>query len=462
MRRMRSAISVIVGVLGVASCARTQPTASRREVGDLLEAGGGPADAIAAEQDEESRAQIRDRVADLMQEPLTLDRALQVAVLNNRSLRATLEELGVAQADLVQAGLLANPVVAGDLVNSTTGNGLGGGLSLSQSLLSAFLIPARRRLAKAQLRFAVVTVADATLALVRDVKVAYAEAQAALALRDLHKTLVQTAEVASELADRQHAAGNIPDLDRELFAAELDAARLELAERDLDVKETREQLNRLLGLWGPQVDWTLGSALPSETVVDESLEQLEATGIRQRLDVSAARANVEAIEYAIKLRRRGIVPQVDAGPVARNEVGNDAGHEWVIGAELSIEIPIFDPGHADFARLRAHLRQAQHALEQTAIEARSEIRTHREELVTASARANYLRQTVLPRRQRVGQRAIERYNGMLLSAYELLELRAQQVDAHIGYIEARREYWTARAELERAVGGRLPHGADEP
>ena len=127
MRPMRPAISVIVGVLGVASCARTQPTASRREVGDLLEAGGGPADAIAAEQDEESRAQIRDRVADLMREPLTLDRALQVAVLNNRSLRATLEELGVAQADLVQAGLLANPVVAGDLVNSTTGNGLGGG-----------------------------------------------------------------------------------------------------------------------------------------------------------------------------------------------------------------------------------------------------------------------------------------------------------------------------------------------
>lgn len=453
---------LVASAVSVIGCAPTKPTAARRDVGELLAAGGGPADAIPADQDEESRGRVQERVVALLQEPLTLDRALQIAVLNNRSLRATLEDLGVAQADLVQAGLLANPVVAGDLVSSTRGNGLGGGLSLSQSLLSAFLIPARRRLAKAQLRFAVVTVADATLALVRDVRVAYADAQAALALRDLQKTLVQTSEVAADLAERQHEAGNLPDLDRELFAADLDAARLELAERDLEVKRTREQINRLLGLWGSQVEWTLGTPLPFATGGTGSLEKLEAVGVRQRLDVSAARANVEAVEYAIKLRRRGVVPQVDAGPVARNEVGNDAGHEWVIGAELSIEIPIFDPGHADFARLRAHLRRAQHEFEQTAIVARSEIRTHREELVTAARSAEYLRQTVLPRRELVGQRALERYNGMLLSAYQLLELRAQQAEAHAAYVEARREYWTAYAELERAVGGRLPNGSAEP
>jgi hypothetical protein len=72
-------------------------------------------------------------------------------MLNNRELRATLEELGVAQADLVDAGLLANPTISGDLVNSTRGNGLGGGLALSQSLLSVFLIPAKRRIAKTRL-----------------------------------------------------------------------------------------------------------------------------------------------------------------------------------------------------------------------------------------------------------------------------------------------------------------------
>ena len=185
---MRGRVAV---ALLAAACASTRPDAARRDVADLVAEAGGPSDVIEARQSEESRAQVRKRVAELLQEPLTLERALQIAVLNNRGLQATLEELGVAQADLVEAGLLDNPTIGGDLMISTRGNGLGGGLGLSQNLLGVFLIPARRRVAKARLQHAVLTVADATLALVRDVKVAYVDVQAAVAMRDVHRTLAQ-------------------------------------------------------------------------------------------------------------------------------------------------------------------------------------------------------------------------------------------------------------------------------
>jgi hypothetical protein len=126
------------------ACASVKPTEARRDVGELVEQRVGVPEAVPEKQDAESRARVRARVDELMAQPLTVERALQVAMLNNRELRATLEDLGVAQADLVQAGLLQNPVISGDLVNSTRGNGLGGGLGLSQSLLSVFLIPAKR------------------------------------------------------------------------------------------------------------------------------------------------------------------------------------------------------------------------------------------------------------------------------------------------------------------------------
>src|SRR5947209_3293520 len=48
-------------------------------------------------------------VAKLLEAKLSADTAVQVALLNNRSLQATYEELGIAQADVVQAGLLTNP-----------------------------------------------------------------------------------------------------------------------------------------------------------------------------------------------------------------------------------------------------------------------------------------------------------------------------------------------------------------
>jgi len=447
----------LVLALATGACASTKPTEARRDVGDQLAARGGPRDVITPEQDARSREEVRARVDALLAEPLTEEHALQVALLNNHDLLATLEDLGVAQSELVAAGLLDNPVLGGDLVISTRGYGLGGGLALSQSLLSAFLVPAKRRLAALQLEMAVVGVTDAALALVRDVKVAYAEAQAARASLRLHRTLAQAAEVADELSQRQHEAGNLPDLDRGLFASALDEARLHRSEAQLQWVEAREQLNRRLGLWGPRVGWTLaGDALPEPPAREADLSALEQAGIEQRLDVSAARYEVESMQRALELRRRGLVPDIEAGVEARNEVGDDEGHEWVVGPSLSIELPLFDPGHADLARLRAQLRQSEHRLQQRAIEARSHIRVQRERLVIARRRVQYLAETVLPRWETLSARALERYNGMLLGAYDLLDLREEALRVRQDHIEALRDYWVARAELERAVGGRLP------
>ncbi len=449
---------IAVLCLVATGCASTHPTAAYDEVGQMLADRQGVVDVLDGDP-QRSAEQVQQRVRQLLADPLTVEGALEIAMLNNRGLLATLENLGVAQADLVEAGLLDNPTIGGDLVSSTAGNGLGGGLALSQSLLSAFLIPAKRRLAKARLQLAVVRVTDATLALVRDVKVAHTEVLAANASQDIHRTLTQAAEVADDLAQRQYDAGNLTQMERALLGTALDEAKLDLAQHQLETLEATERLNRLLGLWGDQLHWTLAGSLRPPAPQEAALHDLERVGVGQRLDISAARFEVESIERAVELRRRGVVPQIEVGIEARNEVGNDAGHEWVLGPSLSVELPIFNPGHADFARLRAQLRQAQHRLQQLAIAARSHIRVHRARLLTARQRVDYMRDVVLPRHEVISARALEHYNGMLIGAYDLFDLRTQQVMAQQLHVEALRDYWIERAQLERAVGGRLPAGA---
>ncbi|HEY0135375.1 MAG TPA: TolC family protein [Nannocystis sp.] len=439
-------------------CASVKPTESRRDVGELVEGRLGLPAMIPEEQDAESRARVRARVAELMAEPLTPDRALQVAMLNNRELRATLEELGVAQAELVQAGLLQNPVISGDLVISTKGNGLGGGLALSQSLLSVFLIPAKKRMARTRLQHTVVMVGQAALSLARDVRVAFVTAQATEQAVALHRSRAQAAEVAHELAQRQFDAGNITPLDQQLFAAALDRARVELADAQLAATVTREELTRLLGLWGEDVAWAFAAPLESALPPETDLAQLEQQGMRDRLDLSAARYETQSIEYALALRRRSMLPDLNVGVTARNEVGDDVGHEWVLGPSLSLTLPIFDPGHADIARIQAILRQAQHRLQDAAIHVRSEIRVHRAELVAARRKVEYYERTVLPRAESITELTLREYNAMLVGTYQLLETRTDQIEAHQEYVEALRDYWVARSELELAVGGRLPSG----
>jgi len=161
------------------------------------------------------------------------------------------------------------------------------------------------------------------------------------------------------------------------------------------------------------------------------------------------------MERVVQLRRRGIIPDVEVGVESRNEVGDDEGHEWVIGPSLAIELPIVDPGHADLARLRAELRRAQHGLQHQAVVARSEIRLHRAELESARNKAVYVREHALPRQEKISQLALERYNAMLIGTYDLLNIRTEGIEVEEHAVAAVHDYWVARAELELALGGRL-------
>lgn len=67
----------------------------------------------------------------------------------------------------------------------------------------------------------------------------------------------------------------------------------------------------------------------------------------------------------------------------------------------------------------------------------------------------YYHDTVLPLRQQIVDEAQLYYNGMLIGVYELLLAKQNQINAGREYIEAWRDYWIARADLERVVGGRL-------
>lgn len=69
---------------------------------------------------------------------------------------------------------------------------------------------------------------------------------------------------------------------------------------------------------------------------------------------------------------------------------------------------------------------------------------------------DYYRATVLPRTEAIAKLTMEQYNGMLIGTYQLLETRSDQIEARREYVEAVRDYWVERSELELATGGRLP------
>ncbi|NOJ79498.1 TolC family protein [Myxococcus xanthus] len=452
-------LSLLVGAALLAGgCASIQKERGHAEVAALVEERLGHK--TRWNQGTPEDAEVARHLDALLKEDLTSDHSVEVALLNNPALQATYEDLGVSQADMVQAGLLSNPTLDGSIGFPISGRGVSEHeVSLVQDFVDLFTLPLRKRVAQEQFMADTLRVAHEALATAAKVRKAFSEVQALQQLMELRRMALQAAVAAADLSARLRTAGNITELELASEQAAAEGARLELAEGELALIEARESLNRLMGLWGPRTQWTLSEKLPPLPDQEVSLAHLESLAIRQRLDIDAARKQVMLLWNALEIAR-------STRFFGRVEVGvhehRDADGPRLFGPTLSLELPIFDQRQALIARLEAQHRQGERRLMELSVNTRSEVRAARARLLALRQVADRYRRVVLPLREKVVEQSQLQYNAMQIGLFQLLSAKREQVEAYQGYIEAVRDYWMARADLEQLVGGRLREGRVAP
>lgn len=398
---------------------------------------------------------VDETVRALLDNTLTPDESVQVALLNNRRLQATYEDLGVAQADLVEAGLLQNPVFLGQIrVPGRPANPWEA--DVTQNFLDIFILPLRKRVAEAEFERVKSRVAFVVVEHAAQVRSAYYRLQGAAQLREMRSTAAEAMEASAELANRQFSAGNITDLNRSNEEALHEQAISELLQSDAAVRTLRERLNGLMGLWGEEASrWQIASRLPDPPATELSLEHLETLALSQRLELSEARREIDVVAQSLGLARlrraSGGITQFDlAGHYEREPEGIAT---W--GPSLEITLPIFNQGQAALARAESQLRKSQQHFAALSAQVRTEVRVASESMFAAYRLAERYRMKILPLRERIVRETQLHYNAMQIGPVQLLQAKAAQVEAGRQYVESLRDYWVARAELEQAVGGRL-------
>jgi outer membrane protein, heavy metal efflux system len=384
---------------------------------------------------------------------LTADQAAQIVLLNNRRLQATFEDLGIAQADLVQAGLLKNPVFdLGVRFPDRAPAGTYLDIAVAEDFLDVALLPARKKLAAAQFEEAKATVSDEVLALAAQTRADFYAYQAHRQMLELRRTMAQAADASLEAAKKLHEAGNINDLDFANERAQCVRARIDLADAEAAAADAREKVTDRMGLSEAQLNWTAAPLpdIPQAAVPNRGLESL---AMRQRQDVAAARQHVivQAKTLGLTADYR-FFSEANLGPEFERETDG----QWRIGPTLSLPLPLFDQGQARISRAQAMLRQSEQRCLALMVDVQSQVRAARAKLSIARAKALLYRDQVLPIERDVLQQTELQYNGMYAGVFQLLEAKREQVDASRQYIEALRDFWTARAELEQALGGRIP------
>ncbi|MBX3642897.1 MAG: TolC family protein [Rubrivivax sp.] len=394
------------------------------------------------------REAIDQRVRELLAGPLSADSAVQIALLNNRGLQAEYQELGMAEAELVQAGRLPNPGVAFARTKQGGEVELEWLLAINVARLIAiplFMEVESRRFAHTQLR---VSLQMATLA--ADTRKAYIRALAAEETVRYMRQVMQAAEASAELARRMQQVGNFNKLQRAREQGFYADAALNLARAEQAQRATRERLTRLLGLWGAQTQFSLPERLPDlpKSVVD--LPDLERLALEQRLDVRAAKLAAEQTAKNLGLTRTTrFINVLEVGGIYNTY--NDAPSQR--GYEIAFELPLFDWGDARVAKAEAIYMQAVDRAAQTAIDARSQVREAYAGYRSAYDIARHQRDEIVPVRQRISEENLLRYNGMLIGVFELLADARAQIASVNGAIEALRDFWIAQADLDMALIG---------
>lgn len=405
---------------------------------------------------EEARA-AHETVVALLKDELTVERAVQVAFLNNPSLQATFEEVGMSQADVAQASRIENPELSGFLRWPHAGAGSNPDLSLVQNVFDIFVAPLRKKVATAELEQTKLRVANEVLGLAAEVKEAYYTLQARGQLVTRLRRVLDLTQAAFDFAEKLHAAGNLPDLELENQLALHRQSKVDVARAEAEVRVDRERMNRLLGLWGPLTAWSASDQLPAIPKEEIPLEGLETLAVAQRQDLAAARWGVDLVGRALALKKKTRFFPVGIHLGINTE--KDVTAERVTGPELSLQLPIFDTGKASIARLQAEHRRAQRQLEALAVNARSGVRESRDRMLAARDLATYYGEVLLPQRVRILDLTLRYYNMMLKGAFDLLLAKQQEVEAEKAYVEAWRDYWLARVRLEKELGGALPSAA---
>jgi outer membrane protein, heavy metal efflux system len=445
--RLARPAATTVAALALAGCASTFAGPDLERVRQLTSA---PAFPDVAGREVEATADAEARR--LLARPLDADTAVKVALLNNRTLRASLRQVGIARGQLVQAGLLPNPQVALEKpVEPEIRYQLGVELDLTHALLA----PMRARAAAAALEAERYRAAGAVIDLGLEVRAGFYQAQAAEQRLALAQQSLEALAAAREAAQAMAQAGNTPRLGLASHEAAYERARVLVATIELEVATSREQLHRLLGLHGADTSFRLAGPLPPLPEQPPAVQRAETTAIERSLALAETRSRLEALARRSGVSRaEGWIPDVSVSASAAElsaEAGHNQGRRY--GGGVLVGVPLFDRNQGATAALAAEFDALLERYHAAAVNVRSLARESEARLTSVSARARHYQAVIRPAQQRLTRETLLQFNAMQVGIFQLLLARREELDVELAYVDTLREYWTTRAQMQAVLQG---------
>lgn len=403
---------------------------------------------------QEQRTQMDKLANELLSQPITQSRAVQLALVNSPALQAMLAQNWADTAIAAQAGEIANPSLS--LERMRIADELEIGRLISVGLLDLITLPQRKQIAKQQMIHQQLLLSSNVIDQITQVRFAWVKAVAAQQNWVYAQQVNDVAQLSSDLAKRMQTVGNFTKLQRARQQAFYADAVNQLATAQHNRLASKEELIRLLGLTQEQAkSLQLPAQLPALPQSPRSPQEVSLLASQNRLDVQLAQAQLEAQAKAQGLKMLNSWTDIEMG-VRRDTVFNNAegtSHSKK-GYELSVQLPILNWGVNQRSAMNAQTLAATNRLEATVRSASSSLRENYSAYRTAYDISKHYKDEVLPLRQVIADENLLRYNGMLIGVFDLLADTRDQVSSVMAAIAAEQQFWLADAALQASIIGK--------
>ena len=379
--------------------------------------------------------------------PLTAERAVQAALLNNPQVRAELSRLDSAQAERIQAGLISNPMGSLMALRPDGGGRYELDYNLVESLFDLMTRSRRIAVADAAQRRVEAEVIGRLLGLAQGTEAAYYDALAAEARYRLQQERLLIEDQFLRLLIGQAGEGSVGSalvLDQESESAmqshEVQAAQAAVA-------QARAALAERLSLPSANA-FKLPESLPEFEFPGLDAERLQALAAAHRPELEGARAEVGRMQSERELAT-GTLRAVNPGAGIAGT--RESGGQSLNGLVIQMAVPVFDTGQA--RRQLADSRVAQSGFAAEAIRRQVPLEVERAlAMLLAASNAAVHSEHHLDQKTQMERLARNDYQQGAIDFARYLQATRARITAALQRVEASQSQWEALVDLQRATG----------
>ena len=376
---------------------------------------------------------------------LTLDQALRTAFAGNPELAAAQWEIGIAEGDRRQAGLIPNPEVSWE-AEDTRRDSRTTTVSISQPIELGGKRGARIDVASRAQDAAGIELERRRNALRADVIQAYSATQTAQQRLQLSRQSQALAEHGLRVAQGRIQAGKSSPVEGTRAQVQLSEVRLELSRAERDQANAYQQLAQVMG-----------APLPTQITVQPASHGMPVapppTRLLERLNETAelrlATLQIDQREASLGLERAQRIPDLT---VSVGSQYSEMERERVNVVGLSMPIPLFNRNQGNVLAAARRADQARDLRNATELRLRTEIQTTLAQWQTASGEVKAFDQTILPAAQSAVDSATRGFEMGKFGFLDVLDAQRTLIGARTQYIQAVAEATDARVRIERIFG----------